>query len=120
VAVTFEMTRRMALELDHAEEVSSYGTPGFKVGGVLFARLHQNLDALVVRMDFEQRAALIEAEPETYFLTDHYLNYEWVLVRLDRVHPDALRDLLRGAWRAAAAAKKKQKRTAAPRRPAGR
>jgi hypothetical protein len=71
-------------------------------------------------MDFEQRAALMEADPETYFLTDHYLNYEWVLVRLDRVHPDALRDLLRGAWRAAAAAKKKQKRTAARRRPAGR
>jgi hypothetical protein len=119
VAVTFEMARRMALELDHAEEGSSYGTPGFKVGGVLFARLHQNLDALVVRMDFEQRAALMETDPETYFLTDHYLNYGWVLVRLDRVHPDALRDLLRGAWRAAAAAKK-QKQTAPRRRPAGR
>jgi hypothetical protein len=48
-------------------------------------------------MDFEQRAALMEGDPETYFLTDHYLNYQWVLVRLDRVHPDALRDLLRGA-----------------------
>jgi hypothetical protein len=118
VAVTFENARRMALALDHAEEASSYGTPGFKVGGVLFARLHQSLDALVVRTDFEQRAALMEADPETYFSTDHYLNYEWVLVRLDRVHPDALGDLLRGAWRAAAADKKKQKRTAARRRPA--
>lgn len=120
MAVSFEMTRRMALELDHAQERSSYGTPGFKVGGVLFARLHQNLDTLVVRMDFEQRAALMEADPETYFLTDHYLNYAWVLVRLDRVHPDALRNLLRKAWRAAAAGQKKQKRTAAWRRPAGR
>jgi len=120
VAVSFEMARRVALALDHAEEVSSYGTPGFKVGGVLFARLHQSLDALVVRMDFEQRAALMEADPETYFITDHYLNYEWVLVRLDRVDPDALRDLLRGAWKSAAADKKKKKRTAARRRPAGR
>lgn len=113
------MARRMALALDHAEEVSSYGTPGFKVGGVLFARLHQSFDALVVRTDFEQRAALMEADPETYFITDHYLNYEWVLVRLDCVHPDALRDLLRGAWRAAAADRKKPKRTATRRRPAG-
>jgi hypothetical protein len=110
----------MALALDHAEEGSSYGTPGFKVGGVLFARLHQSLDALVVRMDHEQRAALMEADPETYFITDHYLNYEWILVRLDRVDPDALRDLLRGAWRAAAADKKKPKRTGARRRPVGR
>ena len=67
----------------------------------------------------------MEADPETYFLTDHYFNYEWVLVRLimvrlDRVHPDALRDLLRGAWRAAAAAQNRQKRTAAWRRPVGR
>ena len=120
MAVTFEAARRMALALDHAEEASSYGTPGFKVDGVLFARLHQKLDALVVRMDIEQRAALMEADPETYFITDHYLNYEWVLVRLDRVDPDALRDLLRGAWRSAATNKKKQKRTAARRRPAGR
>jgi hypothetical protein len=119
LAVTFEMARRMAMALDGAEEVSSYRTPGFRVGGVLFARLHQNFDALVVRMDFEQRAALMEADPETYFITDHYLNYEWILVRLDRVDPDAFRDLLRGAWRAAAADRKKRKRTAA-RRPAGR
>jgi hypothetical protein len=110
----------MALALDHTEEGSSYGTPGFKVDGVLFARLHQSFDALVVRADFEQRAELMEADPEAYFVTDHYLNYEWVLVRLDRVDPDALRDLLRGAWRSAAAEKKKRKRTAARRRPAGR
>jgi hypothetical protein len=120
VAVTFEMARRMALALDGSEEVSSYGTPGFKVGGVLFARLHQSLDALVVRMDFEQRAELMAADAETYFITDHYLNYEWILVRLDRVDPDALRDLLRGAWRSATVDKKKRKRTAARRRPAGR
>ncbi len=96
MAVAFEIARRMALALDRAEEVSSYGTPGFKVGGVLFARLHQNLEALVVRIDFEQCAALMEADPETYFITDHYLNYEWILVRLDCVDPDALRDLLQG------------------------
>jgi hypothetical protein len=120
LAVTFEIARRMALALDRAEEVSSYRTPGFKVGGVLFARLHQNLDALVVRTDFEQRAELMEADPETYFITDHYLNYEWVLVRLDRADPNALRDLLRGAWQSAAADKTKKKRTAARRRPAGR
>ena len=120
--VTFEMARRMALALDDAEEGTSYRTPGFKVGGVLFARLHQNLDALVVRTDFEQRAELMKADPETYFITDHYLNYEWVLVRLDRVDPDALRDLLRGAWRSAAADKQKtETRTAGRgrRRPAG-
>jgi hypothetical protein len=107
MAISFDDARQMALSLENAEEGLSYGTPGFKVNGTLFLRLHQDRDALVVRTDFEQRAELMAAEPETYFITDHYLNYEWVLVSLARVHPDALRDLLRGAWRSAAAAKKK-------------
>jgi hypothetical protein len=108
MAVTFESVRRMALSLDSVEESTSYGTPAFKVRGALMARLHQQGDALVVRTDFEQRAELMAADPETYFITDHYLNYQWVLVRLSRVHPDALRDLLRGAWRSAAADKPKR------------
>jgi hypothetical protein len=61
---------------------------------------------------------LIAADPATYYITDHYLNYEWVLVRLDQVHPDAMRDLLRMARRAAATAdtKNKKKSIAARRR----
>jgi hypothetical protein len=39
-----------------------------------------------------------------------------MLVRLDRVDPDALRDLLLGAWRSAAADKKKKKKRSAGRR----
>jgi len=107
MAVRFESARKMALSLDDVDEGMSYGTPGFKVGGTLFMRLHQDLKALVVRTNFEQRIELMAADPETYFITDHYLNYEWALVNLARVHADALRDLLRGARLLAAAAKKK-------------
>jgi hypothetical protein len=96
---TFETARKIALSLDKAEEGTSYGTAAFKVNGKLFARLKEDNDTLVVGMDFEQRTELLAAEPETYYITDHYLKYPWILVRLSRVHPDALRDLLRGAWR---------------------
>ncbi len=41
MAVKFEKVRQIALALDGVEEGSSYGTPGFKVKGVLFLRLHQ-------------------------------------------------------------------------------
>jgi hypothetical protein len=104
--VPFDTFRQIALSLDNVEETTSYGTPAFKVGGVLFARLHQDLDSLVVRMDFDERAELMAADPDTYYITDHYLNYKWMLVRLARVHPDALRDLIRMAWRSAAAGKR--------------
>ena len=102
MAVTFEMVRQMALSLDKVEEGTSYGTPAFRVAGNLFLRLHQDMESLVVGMDLDDRAELMAADPETYYITDHYLNYQWVLVRMARVHRDALRDLLRGAWRAAA------------------
>jgi hypothetical protein len=90
MAVTFETVRALALALDLVQEGTSYGTPGFKVRGVLFARLHQSLDSLVLRADFEQRAELIAADSDTYYITDHYLNYEWVLVRLSQVHGVAI------------------------------
>jgi hypothetical protein len=108
VAVTFEAVRKMALALDNVEESTSYGTPAFKVGGALFARLRDDIGALVVRMSIDDRQELIAVDPETYFITDHYLNYPWILVRLARVHPDAIRDLLRGAWRSAAAEPKRR------------
>jgi len=120
MAATFETVRRIALSLENVEEGTSYGTPAFKVRGALLARLHQEGDALVVRTDFEQRAELMAADPETYFITDHYLNYEWVLVRLARVHPDALRDLLELARRLAGAEKQKQKEKRSVRRRAAR
>jgi hypothetical protein len=41
----------------------------------------------------------VEDAPETYYLTDYYRSYPLVLVRLKRVEPDALRDLLSVSWR---------------------
>jgi hypothetical protein len=34
------------------------------------------------------------AAPDVYYVTDHYVNYPTVLVRLSQIHRDALRDLL--------------------------
>jgi hypothetical protein len=107
--MTFEAVRKMALALDNVEEATSYGTPAFKVGGTLFARLRDDIGALVVPMSIEDRQELMAEDPETYFITDHYLNYPYILVNLARVHPDAMRDLLKGAWKLAAGGKKKGK-----------
>lgn len=100
--VTFDAVRTMALALDDVAEGTSYGTPAFRVRGKLFVRLREDGDSLVVRMEPDQRDELIAADPDTYYITDHYLNYPWILVRLSRVHPDAMRDLLRGAAQLAA------------------
>ena len=101
-AVTFETVRQIAQTLPGAEEGTSYGTPAFKVKGKLFARFHQDGEALVIRVDFDEREEMMSADPEKFYITDHYLNYPWMLVRLSKVRPDQLRDLLIASWRRAA------------------
>ena len=108
--VTFAAVRKFALSLDDVEEGMSYGTSGFRVGGVLFVRFHQDGESLVVRTDFDQREELMAADPATYYITDHYLNYPWILVRLARAHADALRDLIRWAHKSAVAEKRRAPR----------
>jgi hypothetical protein len=105
MAMTFKDVRKMAMGLEGVEESTSYGTAAFKIRGKLIARLKEDGESLVVGTTFEEREEMMRAEPETYYITDHYLNYPWVLVRLPKVHPDALRDLLKGAVRLAARSK---------------
>lgn len=100
--VNFETVCEIARELPGAEESTSYGTPAFKVKGKLFARFHQDRESLVVGVDFDEREEMMSADPEKFYITDHYRNYPWILVRLSKVRPDELRDLLLGSWRRAA------------------
>jgi len=100
---TFETVLRIGCELPGVEAATSWGAAALKVRGKMFAcrAIHRSAepDTLVVRMDFDQRDVLVAADPNTYYLTDHYVDYACVLVRLARVHPDAMRDLLLTGWR---------------------
>lgn len=91
---------KLALTFPGVEESTSYGTPGLKVKGKLLSRLRTEAEgALALRCDFIDREILLQADPEAFFLTDHYLNYPMILVRLDKVRADALPDLFERAWR---------------------
>jgi hypothetical protein len=100
--VRFDDVRRMALSMPGVEEGTTYGAAAFFVRGRMFAcqPTHRSAEAgsLVVRIDFDQREELLAAEPEVYYVTDHYVNYAAVLVRLSRIHRDAVRDLLRSSY----------------------
>lgn len=100
--VTFAVVREFALALPEAEEGTSYGTPAFKVRGKIFARLREEGDVLVVKIDSDYRDALTRSAPDTYFITPHYEKYPFVLVRLPEVDREDLRELLTDAWRLSA------------------
>lgn len=116
--IGFDTVRNIGLALPGVEESTAYGSPALKVRGKLLACLpaHRSAEpgSLVVRVDFVDRAELLAESPDTYYVTDHYIGYAAVLVRLARVNRDVLRDLLGMAYkfvtRKAASAQSARKR----------
>ena len=103
IKVTFDLVRDIGLKLPDVEESTAYGAPALKVRGKLLACIPSNRSAepesLLVRLDFDDRAELLAGDPDLYYVTDHYINYSAVLVRLSRVTPDTLRDLIGTAYK---------------------
>jgi hypothetical protein len=100
---SFKTVESVGRTLPDVEVTTTWGKPTLKVRGKMFVCVASHKSAepntLVVMMDFAERDALIQDDPGTYYLKEHYVNYPCVLVRLSRIHADALRDLVRGAYR---------------------
>ena len=106
--ITWDTVREIALRLPGVEDGMSYGAPALKIGGKhLIVRWREDLNAIVVKTMFDEREGLMAEEPEVYFITDHYLNYEWVLVNLATVTPEALEAMIARAHQLAGKVKKK-------------
>ncbi len=95
---TPKTVRRIALSLPKTEERSCYGTPGFYVGKKIFARLLEDGDSIVLKIDYDRRDVLMKADPQAYFITEHYRKHPMMIVRLSAVERADLRELLEGAW----------------------
>ncbi|MEO8096626.1 MAG: MmcQ/YjbR family DNA-binding protein [Acidobacteriota bacterium] len=101
--IDFDHVRTIALKLPGVEESTMRGARALKVRGKLLActPIHKSAEpgSLAVRVNFDHRAELLASSPDIYYVTDHYLNYPTVLVRLAHIHSDALSGLLDMAWR---------------------
>ena len=98
-AVSFDTARKIALALPGVEEYLCYGTPAFRVGKKLLARLREDGDTLVLKIEDSRRELLMQVDPRTYFMEEHYRGYPVVLLRLSRIGADALARLIEDAWR---------------------
>jgi len=97
--MTFQQVRRLLLSFPGVEEGPCYGTPGFRVRGKFLARLKEDGTTLVVKCGDEERDFRMEADPSTFFITDHYRGYPTVLVRFARIRAGVLREVVEQAWR---------------------
>ncbi|WP_370969621.1 MmcQ/YjbR family DNA-binding protein [Amycolatopsis sp. cg9] len=97
---TWEDVVRLASRLPEVEASTWYRTPALKVAGKGFARLRTEAEGgLVVLCGLDEKAALLDSGDAAFFTTPHYDGHGMVIVDLDKVDVDQLRELLEEAWR---------------------
>ena len=106
--VTWAAVRKLALSFPGMSEGTSYGEHAFLLDGKFFSRFNEKEQGLVVYAEETLRDALLEGKADTYFTTDHYRSYPYVLARLERLPRAELAALFEAAFRA----KAKKKRVA--------
>jgi len=92
--------RKIALSLPDTTEEQWYQTPGYKVAGKGFLRLRTEAEGglVVFVSDMGEKEALLTGNPDAFFTTSHYDGYPVVLVNLDNIDHDELRELITDSW----------------------
>jgi hypothetical protein len=101
--VSEAIVRKVALSFPLANERPSNGKPSYFIAKKFFTRLRSEDQSIVwIVGSIDERDNLIELDPKTYFITEHYRDYPCVLVRIKRINEAMLRKMLERRWRAIA------------------
>ncbi len=98
--VTAEDVRRVALSLPRTEEHLIGDRVKFRVGRIVYVALAPDEASMGFGFPKEERAALVAAEPEKFFMpipSDE--RYNWVRVWLAAIDEAEMRELVVEAWR---------------------
>ncbi len=116
MSVSKAQMKTIALSFPGANERPSYGKPSFFIEKKFFTRWRDEEDSIVLIVEsIDERDMLLEADAETFFITDHYKNYPSVLARAARLDTKTLRAMLERRWRKIAPKKLvKESKVAAP------
>jgi hypothetical protein len=97
---TEDDVREIALSLPGTSEEQWYQTPGYKVAGKGFLRLRTEAEGglVVFVADLGEKEALLGSKSDAFFTTSHYDGYPVVLINLDKIDHDELRELITDSW----------------------
>ena len=87
-----------ALTLPDAELSTSYGAPAVKVRGKTFVSTGREPGSFHVMAPHEEKAVLIETDPDTFWQTPHYEGWPGLLVRYASADPERVRTVIVRAW----------------------
>ena len=110
--VTYDQIRKIALALPGVEEGTSYGTAALRVKGKFLARLKEDGESVVFRVGFDERELLMQTKPDVFYITDHYLGYPAVLLRMSVASKKEAADIIEMSWRFVAPKRLKAERAA--------
>jgi hypothetical protein len=95
-----EDVRRIVAPLPRAYEAIVREHVKFRVGQIVFASVSPDETLLGFAYPKEEREALVASDPATFLMpVTSDLRYNWVRLRLDRIDPDELAELLVDGWR---------------------
>ena len=87
-----------ALALPDTYIESFYGTPCPKVNKRAFVSPGHEAGSFHVLAPHDEKAILLETDPETFWQTPHYEGWPGLLVRYDSTDPERVRLVIRRAW----------------------
>ena len=98
--MTIEDVRALALTLPRAYEAFVQGRVKFRVGRIVWLAFAKDETMMGFAFPKEERQALVDSEPDKFLLPKQRdMRYQWVVVRLDRIDEQEMREIVLDAWR---------------------
>ena len=98
--MTIDDVRELALTLPRSYEALVRDRVKFRVGSIVYLAFSRDETEMGFAFPKDERQALVESEPDKFLMPGQSdLRYNWVVVRLDTIDADEMRELVLDAWR---------------------
>jgi hypothetical protein len=100
MSVTIDDVRRLTAGLPRSHEAFVRGRVKFRVGQIVYLAFSRDETLMGFAFPKEEREAALETYPDKFLRPKPSdLRFQWLVVRLDAIDEDELRELVFDAWR---------------------
>ena len=100
MGVTIEDARAIRATLPRSYEALVRDRVRFRVGSIVFAAFSRDETIMGFGFPKEEREALVASEPDKFLMPKPGdMRYNWVVVRLDTIDEDEMREIVQDSWR---------------------